>query len=77
MHSTKKEIVKYRNYPSIVAIRNQCKNRACFSFTEACKKEVEHLILNQDFNKVSQSYDILLKIVRENIDIFLSDFFFC
>ena len=40
-----------------------------FSFTEVDKKVVEHLILNQDVNKV-QSSDIPLKIVKENIDIF-------
>ena len=43
--STKKAIAKYRNHGSILAKRNQYKNRACFSFTErSWKKEVEHLI---------------------------------
>ena len=68
--STIKAIRKYRNHPSIAAIRNQWKSRASFSFTEVGKKEVKHLILNQDVNKVSQSSDIPLKIVKENIVIF-------
>ena len=37
------------------------------------KKQVEHLILNQDVNKVIQISDILVKVVKENIDVF-SDF---
>ena len=52
--STIKAILKYRNHPGIVAIKNQCKNKDSFSFTEANKKEVEHLVLNQNVNKVSK-----------------------
>ena len=37
------------------------------------KKQVEHLILNQDVNKVIQISDIFVKVVKENIDVF-SDF---
>ena len=48
-----KTILKYGNHSSIVVIRNQCKNRTSFSFTEVDKKEVEHLILNQDMNSIS------------------------
>ena len=68
-----KAILKYKNRSSVVAIRNQCKNGASFSFTEVGKKEVGHLILNQNVNKVFQSFDIPLKIVKGNINIF-SDF---
>ena len=62
-----KEILKYRDHSSIVIIRNQSKNR------NAERKELKHLILNQDANKVSQSSDIPLKILKKNTDIF-SDF---
>ena len=55
--STMKVILKYRNHPSIAAIRNQCRNSDSFSFTDD-KKEVEQLILHQDANKVFQSSDI-------------------
>ena len=68
-----KEILKYADHSSIVIIRNQSKNRNSFNFTKAERKEFKHLILNQDANKVSQSSDIPLKILKENIDIF-SDF---
>ena len=59
--STIKAILKHKHQPSTATIRNQC------------KKEIEHLILNHDVNKISQSSDIPLKIVKDNIDIF-SDF---
>ena len=68
-----KEILKYRDHSSIVIIRNQSKNRNSFNFTNAERKELKHLILNQDANKVSQSSDIPLKILKKNTDIF-SDF---
>ena len=37
------------------------------------KKKVEHLILNQDVNKIPQSFNSSLKIVKGNVDSF-SDF---
>ena len=43
-------ILKYRNYASISAIKNQSKNCSNFSFTEVNKKKIEHLILSQDMN---------------------------
>lgn len=61
-----KETLKYKNHIIILTIRNQWKNRAGFSFAEVDQKEVEVLILNQDANKVSQSSDIPLKILKDN-----------
>ena len=52
-----KTSLKYRNHSSIIAVKIQCKNRASFSVTEVDKKEVEHLVLNQDMNKLSHSSD--------------------
>ena len=56
--STIKAILKHKHQSSTATIRNQC------------KKEIEHLILNHDVNKISQSSDIPLRIVKDNIDIF-------
>ena len=42
-----KAILKFRNHPGFVAIRNQCENRASFSFTEVDKKGIETSILNR------------------------------
>ena len=68
-------ILKFRSHPRIVAIRNQCKKSASFSFANVYKKEVEHLIFNQDVEKVSQSSVVILRIVKENIDIL--SYFLC
>ena len=65
-----KVILEYRNHPNIATIKNQCENRASFSFPKLDNKEVEHLILNQDVNSVSKSTNIPLKFVLENHDIY-------
>ena len=65
-----KAILEYRNHPNIATIKNQCENRASFSFPKLGNKEVEHLILNQDVNSVSKSTNIPLKFVLENHDIY-------
>ena len=67
---TIKAILNYRNHPSNVSFRNQCKNRAGLVLLKLTKEKVDHLILIQDVNKVCQSSDIPLKGIQENIDIF-------
>ena len=70
---TLKAVLKYRKHPSIVAIRNKCKNKVSFSFVGFDKKEIEKEILKLDANKASQDSDILIKLLKENVNIF-SDF---
>ena len=70
---TLKAILKHRKHPSIVAIRNKCKNKGSFSFVGVEKKEIEKEILKLDANKASQNSDIPIKLLKENVDIF-SDF---
>ena len=65
-----KAILKYRNHPSIIAIRKKYKISECFKFTEVDQKDIEKEILKLDVNKASQSSDIPTKIVIENVDIF-------
>ena len=65
-----KAILKYRNHPSIIAIRKKYKISECFKFTEVDQKDIEKKILKLDVNKASQSSDIPTKIVIENVDIF-------
>ena len=67
---TLKAILKYRNHPSIIAIRKKYKISECFKFTEVDQKDIEKEILKLDVNKASQSSDIPTKIVIENVDIF-------
>ena len=46
--STLRTILKYRIYPSIVAIQNKCKNKHNFSTVEVDEKEIEKEVLNLD-----------------------------
>ena len=46
--SALRTILKSRIYPSIVAIRNKCKNKHNFGTVEVDKKEIEKEILNLD-----------------------------
>ena len=67
---TLEAILKYRNHPSIIAIRDKYKISECFKFTEVDQKEIEKEIKKLDVNKASQRSDIPTKIIKENIDIF-------
>ena len=68
--ATLKAILKYRNHPSIIAIRNKCKDKGNFNFIEVDQKQIEKEILKLDVNKASQSSDIPIKVLKENSDIF-------
>ena len=71
-----KLIVKYRKHPSILTIREICKERkkkhAAFSCLEVAKEEILRDILNLDVSKACQDTDIPSKIIKENADIFVS-----
>ena len=68
--ATLKAILKYRNHPSIIAIQNKCKDKGSFNFIEVDQKQIETEILKLDVNKISQSSDIPIKVLKENTDIF-------
>ena len=70
--ATLKAIVKYRNHPSIIAIQNKCKDKGNFNFIEVDQKQIEKEILKLDVNKAPQSSDILIRVLKENSDIFSS-----
>ena len=61
--------MKYRNYPSIIAIQNKRKDKYSFNFIEVDQRQTEKKFLKQDVNKASQSSDILTKDLKENLDI--------
>ena len=67
--------MKYRNHPSIIAIRSKCKDKGNFNFIEVDQKQIEKEILKLDVNKASQSSDIPIKILKEKADTFI--IFFC
>ena len=68
--TTLKEILKYRNQPSTITIQNTCKDQGSFNFIEVDQKQIEKEILKLDVNKASQNSDILIKVVKENTNIF-------
>ena len=68
--TTLKEILKYRNQPSTITIQNTCKDQGSFNFIEVDQKQIEKEILKLDVNNASQNSDILIKVVKENTNIF-------
>ena len=70
-----KVIEKCRNHPSILTIRELCKNNPQISFRCVDKGEVLKETLNLDASKVHQDLDIPSRIIKENADIF-ADFLY-
>ena len=70
-----KAIVRYRNHPSIVAIKKFCNSKPHFSFKTVQKEEILKELNNLNINKATQNTDIPTKIIKENSDIF-GDFIF-
>ena len=70
-----KAIVRYRNQPSIVAIKKFCNSKSHFSFKIAQKEEILKELNNLNINKATQNTDISTKIIKENSDMF-GDFIF-
>ena len=66
---TLKSIVKNKNSPSIVAIRN-ASNNSHFHFNEVSVEEVYKEIRKLSPGKYAQSTDIPIRVLKENTDIF-------
>ena len=62
--------VIYGNHSSIIAVQNKCKDKGCFNFIEVDQKQIEKEILKLDVNKASQGPDMLIKVLKENTNIF-------
>ena len=67
---TIREILKYRNHPSITAIRERKKSQISFCFKEVSIEETQKEILNLNNKKASQNSDIPTKMIKENSDVF-------
>ena len=63
-------IAKYRNDPSILAIRERKNAQINFYFKEVSIEEIQKEILNLNNKKASQNSDIRTKIIKENSDTF-------
>ena len=71
-----KAIVRYRNHPSIAAIKKFCNSKSHFSFKNVQKEEILKELNNLNIiNKATQNTDIQTKMTKENSDIF-GDFIF-
>ena len=66
---TLKAILKYKNHPSIVAIRN-ANNNSHFHFNEVSVEEVDKEIRKLSPRKSVQSTGIAIRVLKENINIF-------
>ena len=62
--------MKYRNYPSIIAIQSKHKDKGSFNFIEVDEKQIVKEILKLDVNKASQNSNIPMKVLKENTDNF-------
>ena len=65
-----KGIVKYRNHPSIKAIKRVSNSNDLFSFDIVDRENSLKEISSLDHAKVCQESDIFTKIIKENADIF-------
>ena len=68
-----KYVVKYRNHPSIPAIREACNkhSRVPFSFSKINRKEILGEVLKLETSKACQDTDI----IKENADLFADTLF--
>ena len=66
-----KAILKYKNHPSITAIKEKSKNSK-FTFHEVDTEKIMKEIKRLNKNTVSQKSDIPITIIHENADIFKS-----
>ena len=66
-------IIKYKNHPSIKAIRDKMEKlgKLIFHFKLTSHEETEKQVNNLKIKKASQKSDIPLKIIKENVDIIL------
>ena len=67
---TIRAILKHRNHPSILAIRERKKAQINFCFKEVSIEKIQKEILNLNNKKTSQNSDIPTKIIKEKSDIF-------
>ena len=57
-------IVKYRNYPSTVAIKKLCNSKSHFSFKNVQKEDIFQDLNNQNINKAAQNTDVPTKVIK-------------
>ena len=73
---TLKASAKWRNYPSILELTSEYKNRANFTFNFVSKEDVLTEIKVLDVSKAIQESDIPGKIIKANENFFVKKFVF-
>ena len=71
---TIREVLKYRNHPSILAIRERKKAQINFCFKELSIEKIQKEILNLNNKKASQNSDIPTKIIKDIFEKVLCSF---
>ena len=66
---TFKAVFKYKDHPSILAIRSNCEKET-LRFAEINIEDIKKDILKLGKSKASQHSDIPIKFIKENLDIF-------
>ena len=65
-----KAIFKYKDHPSVKAIKRVPKSKDLFNFSNLEKREILQEIVCLDASKACQDTDVPTKIIKENADIF-------
>ena len=65
----KKNIKKFKQHPSIIAIIKHKPNKPNFSFSGVAKQSIESLIKTLNSSKTVQKDNIQINIIKENMDI--------
>ena len=66
-----KSVLNYKDHPSIKATEKIFKLKSLFKFSNVEKREILNEIGNLDASKFCQDTDVLTKIIKENLDIFV------
>ena len=61
---------KYKNHPSIIAIKNFYRENKSFNFKTIKQDDVLKNIKSLDISKTSQNGDVPMKIIKENAELF-------
>ena len=67
--------MKYRAYPSIIAIKENCASKSNFNFSFVEKVDILKEIKMLQLNRATQNTDIPTKLIENNADIFAESIF--
>ena len=65
------DINKYAEYPSIVAINNNCVSSVKHSFSILSQQDILKVVQDIDVSKATASHNIPSRIFKEHIDLYI------